>query len=258
MPQIDELRIDSKSLSYLAKNYNPLDYRSSLASLLLNIYPNTDFTAWNKLKLHELLNETILHYYSGEQIFKYQLFKSFQDKNVVAAFEIKVNNSRADFITINGHTNSFEIKSNLDNLNKLKKQSSDYILAFEYNYLVIDERHLLNALDLVPPCFGLWSFKGGKKKIYRKAALNLNIDPFIQLSLLTKRELTGFFREVEGDKTEILKNFSDDEINKRFKKSLKSRYLSRWDFIVANQERILPIDIQFFFKTNISPDYIYY
>jgi hypothetical protein len=177
---------------------------------------------------------------------------------VVAAFEIKVNNSRADFLTINGCTSSFEIKSGLDNLHKLRKQVSDYIRAFEYNYLVVDDRHLANAVEIAPDSFGIWSFeKSGRRKIHREPLKNQSIDAEFQISLLTKKELSQQFRLQKGNRIAIMNECSSEEINERFKDALKSRYRSRWDFLLEHMGTILPVDLQFFFNRNVPPKLVY-
>ena len=257
MNRIADNPINKKFVKLIAKTYNPLNYTTDLIELLSAAYPNVCFEGWKKHDLHGLVNDLIIREHRGEQVLKHYLFKTFYRKNVVGAFEIKVNNSRADFLAINGTSNSFEIKSSIDNLCKLEKQASDYILAFEYNCLVIDEKHLENALEKVPQSFGLWSFKNGRKKIHRNATLNRRIDAEVQLSLLSKKDLQRFFREVNGNKKEILKCFAESEINHFFKQALKEKYQTRWSFLVSNADKILPIDLQFFFKTNIKPDYIY-
>ena len=144
---------------------------------------------------------------------------------------MKVNNSRADFVAINGHITCFEIKTGLDNLSKFKKQSEDYISAFEYNNLIIDEKHLAKAEQLIPPGFGLWVYKNGKCIKCKPATLNEELNPEIQLSLLTKNELRSMFPEQREVTEEILKFFTNEEINVRFKKTLKARYHSRWQFL---------------------------
>jgi hypothetical protein len=257
MSVLIETNINEKFVKTIAKNYNTLDYSVQLIELLKCVYPSINFNAYNKFELHQLLNDTIINKHNGEQILKYELFQQFFRKSLVAAFEIKVNNSRVDFLAINSSTHSFEIKSSIDNLCKLAKQASDYILAFEYNYVVIDERHLKNALEILPQSFGLWSFKFGKRRIHRKATYNNQIDPIVQLELLTKKELLLYFNEYSGDIEMITRMMETNTINIRFKKALKERYRKRWEFIVLNQGEILPVDLQFFFKTNILPHYIY-
>lgn len=247
-----------KLISEIAKNYNPLNYNSQLVDLLKIVYPSENFGDFCKYQLHKLVNNTLMNYYNGERLLKYELFNLNCKKDIVGAFEIKVNNSRVDFLTINGSTNSFEIKSSLDNLGKLSKQSTDYLKAFEYNCLVVDDRHIANAIDMVPESFGIWSFSSGRKKIYRKATLNNKIDPEIQVTLLSKKELITNFSEVQGSAKAITSSFAPNIINKRFKIALKNRYLQKWKFLVSHHASILPIDLQFFFKTGIPPEYIYH
>ncbi|HAL82482.1 MAG TPA: hypothetical protein DCO83_09800 [Mucilaginibacter sp.] len=231
------------------KNYSPLDYSPQLIQLLAVLYPENDFHGFNKQDLHRLINDAVCQGYRGEQVLKYALFKQVQKKNMVAAFEMRVNKSRIDFLTINGHTTGYEIKSALDNLDKLAKQSADYQKVFEFNNVVIDKCHLKSCLAIVPEDFGIITVAGTRKSIYRTAVLNNNIDPAAQLSLMTKRELDVYFDQAALNDAE--------QVNKNFKKALKARYQERWSFVVAHSVSILPIDIQFFFNTNIDPKYIY-
>jgi len=251
--------IDTKAITFLAKNYNTLNYSPELIELLSIVYPNQNFVDCSKYELHQKLNEVLVEYYHGEQTLKYSLFKRYvKKKSYVGAFEIKVNNSRADFLTINGHTTCFEIKSDLDNFSKFDKQAADYSLAFEYNYLVVSKYHMEKAQRILPNHFGLMIFQKGKYREIKRACLNNKIDAKTQLTLLSKREIIQAFREVDGNHDEILKHFTPKTINTRFKKTLKNRYLTRWNFLTLHQTKILPIDIQFFFQTNILPDHVYH
>lgn len=247
--------IDSKLINEIVRSYNTLDYTPKLVMLLKSIFPQHDFLDFGKLELHRKLNEVIVERYEGEQILKYSLFKAFQKKKIVAAYEIKVKNSRVDFLTINGHTTSFEIKSTLDNLAKLAKQSSDYLTAFEYNNLVIHERHLSRCLSIIPESFGVITVERGKQSIVRPPMLNEKLQPGTQLSLLSKRELIQHFKNPNA--ADILNDLPAEVINTIFKKALKIRYKTRWDFIVQHSGDILPIDLQFFFNKNIHPAHIY-
>jgi hypothetical protein len=245
-------------INNLVKKYNILLFYKKLVEELNIAYPETDFSGFSKPELHKLINEIIIENFKGEQIYKYSLFKYFSQKpDVIGAFEMNVNSSRVDFIAINGVSSSFEIKSSLDNLNKLNKQTEDYLKIFEYNYLFIDNQHLEKALTLLPESFGIWLFKNGEFFEYKVAKYNKRISSKFQLDNLTKRELNHFFNQNDGDKEKILAKFKKDEINERFKKAIKTRYLRRWEFIQNNKEQILPIDIQFFFQTPINPKTIY-
>jgi hypothetical protein len=240
-----------------AHQYSTLNYLPELVELLHQLCPEEEIGSYSKKELHQRLSSILIDQYRGEQQFKYFLFKNFSNQDVIAAFEMRVNGSRADFLTINGVSNSFEIKSGLDNLDKLGKQCADYIQVFDYNHVVIDSNHLKKVKEIVPPSFGIWSFKDADKEVHRTAKRNMNIEPEMQLRLLTKKELTQGFRELKGNPEEILRFFSKKEINERFKKILKSRYMNRWNFLLSHKEAILPLDLQFFFHTNIDPSLIY-
>lgn len=247
--------IDSKLVNGIAKNYNTLDYTPKLRELLNLVYPHNKLKNFCKLDLHKKINDLILDGHEGEQVLKYRLFKAFQYSNLVAAYEIKVKNSRVDFLTINGHTTSFEIKSSLDNLDKLAKQSDDYLTAFEFNNIVVHERHLKRCIEIIPKCFGVITVDKVKHTVVRKPIFNNKFHSKTQLSLLSKKELIKHYGSSDTDIIIGLKN--SNQINELFKAALKARYKTRWEFIVENSNEILPIDIQFFFNKNISPVYIY-
>lgn len=249
---------EPREINLLAKNYSPLHDTIKITELLKSFYAPDVLLRYSRYELYQLLNRTVLKNYHGEEILKYNLFERHINKaNIVAAFEMRVNNSRVDFLTINGHTKGYEIKSQLDSLTKLEKQAADYELVFDFNYLVIDEKHMLKAIDIVPEEFGIWTYNAGKFRYKRKAEPNNKIDPEVQLKLLTKRELGKFFPDVEPSIKAILKHTPAIIVNARFRDALKHRYRDRWNFLAENQKAILPLDVQFFFNQNIKPQYVY-
>jgi hypothetical protein len=244
-------------INSLARSYHAMSPQRQLRALLTSVYPGNDFSNLSKRDLHEVINHTLLKGYAGEEIIKYLLIKDFFNKKVTAAFELRVNNSRIDFLTINGFTKSYEIKSNLDNLRKLVKQMSDYMKVFEYNYIVIDEKHLASALSIVPNSYGIWVYKNKKKEIVRNAELNTHLDPSLQVNLFTKKEIGNFFKGYQECRERIPLDFTPTFINRTFKSMLKERYAEKWSFVKAHREAILPIDFHFFYHNNIPPNLIY-
>lgn len=245
------------SFNTVLRQYNALEYSGKLMSLLNKIYPKKDFTNYTKFDLHRTINDLYIHNYRSEEVLKFKLFERLEDKkNITGAFEIPVADSRVDFITINGRTTSYEIKSEFDNLSKLKKQVDDYSKAFEYNYVVLDVKHKKKAEAIIPEYYGILTFRNGKMYKSRKALFNNNIQSKVQLELLSKKELfKGFSSQ---NKHDVLESFESKDVNRIFKELLHNRYGKKWNFLLDNQHNILPIDIQFFFKTNIDPLDIYY
>jgi len=76
-----------------------------------------------------------------------------------------------------------------------------------------------------------------------------------QLGIFNKKELRLSFGSV--DKDEILASNDSAKINQKLKEMLKNRYFDRWSFVQSNWDKILPIDLQFFFNTNVKPEIIY-
>jgi len=239
----------------LARSYNTLDYPDLLKKKLIAFFKYNSFDGYSKYELHQRINDVLFQNYEGEEILKYKLAKSFLRNQYIAAFEVRALNSRADFLVINGDTKCFEVKSKIDTLNRLKKQSQDYSDVFEFNSVVIDEKHLCLVEKIIPPYYGIWGFTGSKKIIFREAQLSPFLNPASQLGLLTKKELNKHF----GNATiiEIVASYNNETINQRLKDALKLRYQKRWNFVKDNWDKILPMDLQFFFNTNVNPELIY-
>lgn len=246
---------EKELINYAVKNYHALHYLPQLQEIFALVNPKKDYSLLSKFELHKRINKAIIGSYHGEQNIKYFLFKEFRNKDLIAAFEMNVQSSRLDFLTINGVTTSYEIKSSLDTLSKLSKQSSDYLKAFEFNNIVVDQRHLKNALEIIPEHFGVYTFYRGKKKTIQKGSFNYKIDAEFQIKLLSKKELKVAFGVL--DKGEIIYQFDPVTINIKFKQALKARYQSRWQFITSRYNEILPLDVQFFFNSNVEPLNIY-
>jgi len=241
--------------SSLARSYNTLSYTHQLRELLAAFFQTEKYNDLTKFELAKIVNDIIFKHYNGEQILKYRLAKEFINKNYVAAFEVKAKTSRTDFLVINGNTKSFEVKSKIDTLNRLKKQVEDYGDVFEYNTVVIDKSHLEKVLELIPDYYGVWYYNKQKKIIYRAAQYSPKINSIEQLNLFNKKELGKAFGISE--KIKILNKHNQKEINEALKNALKKRYEKRWSFVKKNWDIILPIDIQFFFNTNVKPEIIY-
>lgn len=241
--------------SALARSYNTLSYTNQLRELLAAFFQTDKYEGLTKYQLAKTVNDVVFKHYEGEQILKYKLAKEFRNKKYVAAFEVKAKSSRTDFLVINGDTKSFEVKSKIDTLKRLNKQVSDYGDVFEFNTVVIDKVHLSNVIEIIPEYYGIWYFEGSKKIVYRAAEYSPKINATEQLGLFNKKELMKSFGSVDRDK--ILASTDSAKINQELKEMLKKRYFNRWSFVQRNWDQILPIDLQFFFNTNVKPEIIY-
>lgn len=249
--------IDTPMANKLARSYSALLYAKKLRELLESVTTDIDYSGYDKYSLHQYINALLTTSHQGEALIKYQIARKYLFKDTVAGFEIKVGNSRADFASINDVTRCYEIKTELDNLNKLIKQSWDYTSVFEYNTVILDEKHLSQAIKELPKCYGLTIIGKKSLKPFRRAEKNPNICARCQLETLTTKELDVFFSGKRISIYEILTRYSASAVNKGFKLALKNRYRNRWEFMRKHHEQILPIDFQFFFSTQESPSLLY-
>ncbi|WP_235427243.1 sce7726 family protein [Cohnella kolymensis] len=146
-------------------------------NLLLNrIFTKSTFTDWIKNHKDSDLNESIRKYLSNSpilnkdvisQIYKTML-KSHRNeyiykntllnklllgrhsiKSTIALTEIPIEKSKADFILINGKAVVYEIKTELDNFDRLIGQLKDYYKAFDYVCVITSESNYKNVLTLL-------------------------------------------------------------------------------------------------------------
>ena len=91
--------------------------------------------------------------YRSEYIYKNtlinnKLIKEYSLKTTIALNEFKIGNSIADFVLLNGKARVFEIKTELDGLNKLEKQIADYYTFATEVYIVTSSKHIENILKI--------------------------------------------------------------------------------------------------------------
>ncbi len=252
--QNSNYRMNANAAMEIARSYSVLSSKKMLNDILSSVIKDIDLSNYSKFELHKLCNSIILSKYSSEQLIKSLLVDYFKDERVIAAFEIRTNESRLDFLRINGYSISYEIKSEVDNLAKLEKQVLNYSELFEFNNVVVGKKHLAKVRDVLSSEYGIFIEENGKLFEKRKAKKNRNISSERQLKIFTKKEINKFYKT---DIKNVLNLFSPKEINSIFKEVLKSRYSTKWSFLCQNKQDILPIDYQYFYNHNITPNLIY-
>ena len=247
---------DAKTTSsVIASSYHTLMSKIELKSLIQSLIQNPLPSNLGKQELHKIIDDLILLNHTGEIKYKYLLAKMFVEEDSICAFEVKTPTNRIDFVRVNGISNSYEIKSGLDNLLKLEKQSNNYNKFFKKNYIVIDEKHLEKAINIVPGNYGIIINEKNKLVEKRKAIYSNCLNPVNQLSIFSKKELAFYFKEL--DITKIINTQGESLVNKVFKEMIKKRYSTRWKFLLSRHKEIYSIDYQFFFQKNIQPCIIY-
>lgn len=157
--------------------------------------------------------------------------------NDVIFVEFPVDEKRTDITRINGYSFAYEIKSNRDDVSRSKGQTNEFLLVFDYVYLIVENINQDFDLDKK---VGIYHAIKDKEtidfKCIKKPIRSNNYDSEKQLSLLQKNELIkinrkyGFLHNGSRNEMEksILKNFDEETINRLFRYYIKNRYKQVW------------------------------
>ncbi|KML67754.1 sce7726 family protein [Pectobacterium peruviense] len=115
------------------------------------------------------------------------------DYLVVDEFSISLGASRADIAVINGIMHGYELKSEYDSLERLPLQIKHYSSVMDKVTLIVAEKHLFGALELIPDWWGVKTVTVGPKgaihiKHMRGEKLNRQHNSLILAQLLWKDE----------------------------------------------------------------------
>lgn len=125
-----------------------------------------------------------------------------------ALTEVAVAKSKADFVLINGKAVVYEIKTELDNLERLTSQIDDYYKAFDHVAVVTYEKNLQSVqrlLDNIDKPVGIYILrKNGKLSTMRKPQRYIrDLDKEILFKLLRKNEYEDIIVQYYGKLPEV-------------------------------------------------------
>ncbi|MEG2908090.1 MAG: sce7726 family protein [Erysipelotrichaceae bacterium] len=257
------------NVQQLLVNYSTMTSDKVLYELLYSILPQYIKNNGRTENIRAIYNEFLLKYYPNETCIKSSFINQvlLQGKSHVTIFELPVGTSRVDLCKVNGKSIAYEIKTDLDNFNRLDKQLSDYANIFEYSYLICSKSNLDKVITILPENCGIYiySFTKTRKikfKLVKNSIHSEKISAKKQLEIFSKKELINHFKFLESLSKEsniqnIFTTYTSDQINNTFKQMLKLRYIKQWSFIKENHDEIYEIDYQWFYKTQASPNIIY-
>jgi hypothetical protein len=108
--------------------------------------------------------------------------------------------ARIDLAVVNGELHGFELKSDRDTLARLPDQAESYGRVFDRVTLVVEERHVRGAVDLVPDWWGVRVACQESDKLrfcdLKRAVRNPSPDPGAIVALLWREEALHFLEEL--------------------------------------------------------------
>lgn len=148
-----------ENLRYLSQIFTPSNFNRvvrrndiRLTEKRIKKYLPIELSGTNYKLVLETLYSIFKKDYRCEYLYKNDLFNKYLLKQYSLATttvlnEFKIGNSIADFILLNGTSRLFEIKSDLDGLDKLKKQIRDYQQFADLIYIVTSTKFVSRILS---------------------------------------------------------------------------------------------------------------
>lgn len=155
----------------------------------------------NQSVIHEIYSY-LAHYYRNEYYYKNTLLNTLllgrhKPTTTTALTEIPVGSAKADFVLINGKAVVYEIKTELDNLDRLEHQINEYYKAFRYVVVVTyPENYETVKSFLSNPCVGIYV-------ITRKGTISKKQvrEPIEYVDLLDKSTIFPIMRKNEFEQS---------------------------------------------------------
>lgn len=258
-----KVAIDNKNLFSLAQifstaNFKKIVKRGDYRDIFyrLNRYVSIDEESTN-LQVIETVYNTLLSSYKNEYVYKNlllkkELLKKYSLKNSIALSEFKVGNSIADFVLLNGEARIYEIKTELDGLEKLEKQLRDYQNFADKIYVVTHSKHIPALyIKLLNTGIGIIELTNRNAlKVVKSAAQNIDFNHEVLFKTLRKDEYTQIVKA-------YFNTIPDVPNTKIFRECLewcKSIDVVEFQKLVINKLKLRNITNPHFFNEELVPE----
>lgn len=197
------------NLSRLIKNEDFSFFKNRIdkhANILFEENKKYSFNSFLSLLYQKMLSEYRNEYIYKNTITNEILIKEYKLKDTILLNEFRIGKSIADLILINGDTKLYEIKTDLDNLNRLDGQLNEYKKAIDYIYIVTNKKYVGTLSDFYSESnYGLIEFEeNGNLVIHKKAILDESgFDHVTLFKLLRKNEYLNIIQNYFGYLPEV-------------------------------------------------------
>lgn len=192
-PIVLEALIESGSSKYLREILinsgitNQIDLEMTIGDFLDWLYKNMSFYYRNEYVYKNALANKIL-------LGKHSLNKSYM------LTEFRVENCRADVVIVNGTSNVYEIKSEYDSLDRIKRQVESYVKVFDMVNIITSSSQIDKVALELPTEIGLMELTKNYKIITIKEPVSLKryVMPEVIFECLRKDEYLKIIKKVVG------------------------------------------------------------
>ena len=178
---------------------NSLAYIAAIHRYIVNPAGKTNQECISEIYQY-LKKEYQNEYYYKNTLLNKLLLGIHSPRTSTALTEVPIRNSKADFILINGKAIVYEIKTALDNFDRLSGQIEDYYKAFSRVIVVTSEKHFDDVQQR------LKTSPAGICLLTKKGTLSIRKDPTESSDMLSKSVMFKILRKNEYERI-LLKYF---------------------------------------------------
>lgn len=221
-------------------------------------------------QIYNVLREGYRNEYYYKNTLLNKLLLGIHSVNTTTALtEIPIAKSKADFVLINGKAVVYEIKTELDNFDRLENQINDYYKAFDHVAVVTCKENLQvlkKKIEMIGKPVGIYILqkRGTITTIQKPQAYSVELDAEILFKILRKQE----YEEILFNKYKHLPDVSEFKYYSECKKMfleipLEEAYLSvlkllkKRSQIIKDEFSKIPYELKFlaYFMNLKSDDY---
>lgn len=136
-------------------------------------------------------------YFYQNTVFRSLLVRHHSPRTTVAFRQMRIGKSIADFVMVNGEGKAYELKSDLDNFERLEGQLRGYLSAFSYASVVVSEQQYERTLGVIDAMSDFGPSIGVYKLTKRHAISSICRNPKRYNGLLSHEALFKLLRKDE-------------------------------------------------------------
>lgn len=216
---------------------------STILNNVFSIYfdvKDNKVSEYEKIKLlYNLMDKNYRNEYFYKNTLINKILVGIHSVNTTTALsELPINNSKADLVMINGKAIVYEIKTELDSLQRIETQIRNYYKAFNQVSIVIDEKHkekIINMYGDSPIGIHIITNRTTISTIRKPKVYSDLLDPLVIYKVLRKPERYQIIREFFNDIPDFNQFEEFDQLYKLFS-SIKIEKLYS-EFIKILKER---------------------
>lgn len=227
----------------LLKRIDDHGYESKLRELLQRSGLHSAQQEWNLAHSLDTVYDYLKNNYRCEYVYKNEiarqlLLKKHPDKSATLLREVASDKAIADIVIVNGHTIAYEIKTELDNFDRLNNQLESYSKLYDQVFVVTHAGALQTMEQHLLPFVGVIVLDEQTQLTEERPAQEIShlFDPLKAVVTLRQAELIAAWEErlgklpimgtasIYGFCREWYEQLDSDEARLVFYKALKSRY----------------------------------